>query len=68
MRSVRELSQAFALAVPHEDAVRIRDDVALLPGGAVGVGQARGGRVRARKRSWIMPFARSSPARWRRKG
>ena len=28
MRSVRELSQAFALAVPHEDAIRIRDDVA----------------------------------------
>ena len=25
---VRELSQAFALAVPHEDAIRIRDDVA----------------------------------------
>ena len=28
LRSVRELSQAFALAVPHEDAIRIRDDVA----------------------------------------
>ena len=26
--SVRELSQAFALAVPHEEAIRIRDDVA----------------------------------------
>ena len=26
--AVRELSQAFALAVPHKDAVRIRDDVA----------------------------------------
>ena len=25
---VRELSQAFALAVPHEEAIRIRDDVA----------------------------------------
>ena len=25
---MRELSQAFALAVPHEDAIRIRDDVA----------------------------------------
>lgn len=29
MRGVRELSQAFALAVPHEEALRIRDDVAL---------------------------------------
>ena len=28
VKSVRELSQAFALAVPHEDAIRIRDDVA----------------------------------------
>lgn len=28
MRAVRELSQAFALAVPHEETRRIRDDVA----------------------------------------
>jgi type I restriction enzyme R subunit len=28
LRAVRELSQAFALAVPHESAMRIRDDVA----------------------------------------
>jgi len=28
VRATRELSQAFALAVPHEDALRIRDDVA----------------------------------------
>ncbi len=28
MSAVRALSQAFALAVPHEDAIRIRDDVA----------------------------------------
>jgi type I restriction enzyme R subunit len=27
LRSVTELSQAFALAVPHEEALRIRDDV-----------------------------------------
>ncbi|HWO88001.1 MAG TPA: DUF3387 domain-containing protein, partial [Gemmatimonadales bacterium] len=27
VRAVRELSQAFALAVPHEEALRIRDDV-----------------------------------------
>ena len=30
LRAVRELSQAFALAVPHEDALAIRDDVAFL--------------------------------------
>ena len=28
LRAVRELSQAFALAVPHEEALAIRDDVA----------------------------------------
>jgi type I restriction enzyme R subunit len=28
VRAVREVSQAFALAVPHEEALRIRDDVA----------------------------------------
>ena len=28
LRAVRQLSQAFALAVPHEEAIRIRDDVA----------------------------------------
>ena len=28
VQSVRDLSKAFALAVPHEDAIRIRDDVA----------------------------------------
>jgi type I restriction enzyme R subunit len=28
VRAVRELSQAFALAVPHESALKIRDDVA----------------------------------------
>jgi type I restriction enzyme R subunit len=28
LQSVQELSRAFALAVPHEDALRIRDDVA----------------------------------------
>src|SRR3989441_13089639 len=28
LRAVRDLSQAFALAVPHEEALRIRDDIA----------------------------------------
>jgi type I restriction enzyme R subunit len=30
VRAVRELSQAFALSVPHEEALRIRDDLAFL--------------------------------------
>ncbi|MDO8793919.1 MAG: type I restriction endonuclease subunit R [Vicinamibacterales bacterium] len=46
LRAVTELSQAFALAVPHEDALRIRDDVgffqavrAVLAKGAPGEGR-----------------------------
>ena len=27
LRAVRELSQAFGLAVPHEEAIRFRDDL-----------------------------------------
>jgi type I restriction enzyme R subunit len=30
LHAVRELSQAFALAVPHDEALRIRDDVAFM--------------------------------------
>ena len=39
VRSVRELSQGFALAVPHEQAQRIRDDVAFFQ--AVSAGLAK---------------------------
>jgi type I restriction enzyme R subunit len=35
--AVRELSQAFALAVPHDDALRIRDDVAFFQAVQVGL-------------------------------
>ena len=45
--AVRELSQAFAVAVPHEEAIRIRDDVAffqavqsVLSKGAAGTGKS----------------------------
>ena len=44
LKAVRELSQAFALAVPHPEAVRIRDDVSLFPtcsGSAVEAGRSR---------------------------
>ena len=32
LNAVRELSQAFALAVPNPETARIRDDVGVLPG------------------------------------
>src|SRR2546426_5754775 len=41
LHSVTELSQAFALAVPHEEALGIRDDVAFFQ--AVGAVLAKGG-------------------------
>ncbi len=45
-RAVRELSQAFALAVPHDEAMRIRDDVAFFQ--AVRSVLAKRGQVEAR--------------------
>ena len=42
MNAVRELSQAFALAVPHPETMRIRDDVGFFQ--AVRVSAARSGR------------------------
>lgn len=41
LQAVRELSQAFALSVPHEEAIRIRDDVAFFQ--AVRAVLAKGG-------------------------
>ena len=43
LRAVTELSQAFALAVPHEEALRIRDDVGILSGRARGARQELAG-------------------------
>ena len=51
LNAVRELSQAFALAVPHPETMRIRDDVGFFPGCASdaveadGYGDAPGGGV-----------------------
>ena len=46
LQAVRALSQAFALAVPHEEALRIRDDVAFFQ--AVRAALAKGAGVEAR--------------------
>jgi hypothetical protein len=43
---MRELSRASAPAMPHPEALRVRDDVAFLPGRAGGAGQARPGVTR----------------------
>ena len=53
LNAVRELSQAFALAVPHDEALRIRDDVGVLSGGAGGVVQASGERGAPRGRAGL---------------
>ena len=56
-----ELSKAFALAVPHEEALKIRDDVgffqairSVLVKGSLAVVDPR--------RRWNLRFSRSSPA------
>ena len=47
LRAVRELSQAFALAVPHEEAIRIRDDVAFFQAVRSVLAKRAGGEARA---------------------
>jgi type I restriction enzyme R subunit len=46
VRAVRELSAAFALAVPHEEALRIRDDVAFFQAVAAALGKRAPGERR----------------------
>jgi type I restriction enzyme R subunit len=46
IRAVRELSQAFALAVPHEEALRIRDDVAFFQAVQAGLAKRAPGEAR----------------------
>ena len=64
--AVRALSQAFALAVPHPEAIRIRDDVAFFRRCGRRCPSARLPRGRP-MRNWTMLCARSSPGPWRRK-
>ena len=54
LKAVRELSQAFALAVPHEEALRIRDDVAFFQAVRAALAKRAGrgaaaGRARSRR-------------------
>ena len=69
LQAVADLSKAFALAVPHDEALAIADDVALLPGRAGRarqVGRHQGGIA---ARTSTTPSGRSSrgrsrPTRW----
>ena len=47
LAAVRELSQAFALAVPHEEALRIRDDVAFFQAVRASLAKRAPGEVRS---------------------
>ena len=67
LQAVRELSQAFALAVPHEEAIRISDDVAFFQAVRSVLAKRAEGEARPRK-DWTTPFDRSSQGQWRRKG
>ena len=46
LRAVRELSQAFALAVPHEEALRVRDDVGFFQAVAAALSKRAAGEAR----------------------
>jgi type I restriction enzyme R subunit len=62
LRAVRELSQAFALAVPHAEAMRIRDDVAFFQAVQAVLAKRAPGDG-GRRRSWTTRSARSFRAR-----
>ncbi len=47
LKAVRELSKAFALAVPHEQALRIRDDVGFFQAVAAALSKRAAGEARA---------------------
>jgi type I site-specific restriction-modification system R (restriction) subunit len=49
LRAVHELSQAFALAVPHEEALRIRDDVAFFQAVRASLAKRAPGEARTEK-------------------
>ena len=66
LRAVRELSQAFALAVPHEEALRIRDDVGFFQAVQAVLAKRAPGDAQPEEDS-TMRCGRSSHARWRRK-
>lgn len=63
IRAIRELPQAFALAVPHEEALRIRDDVAFFQAVQAVLakrapGEARPEKVRAQLRVLVKRILR----------
>ena len=66
VKAVRELSQAFALAVPHEEALRVSATTwrSFRPSGRHW--RSAPNPTRGPRKSSIMPFDRSSPAPWRR--
>ena len=68
LRAVRELSQTFALAVPHEKELRIRDDVAFSQAVQSVLAKRAPGEARPEKDLDHTPCVRSSRARSRPRG
>ena len=67
MSAVLELSQAFALSVPHEEALHIRDDVGFFQMVRSALSKRAEGETR-QKRTWTWPYGRSSRGPSRQKG
>ena len=57
LQGVRELAQAFALSVPHPEALAIRDDLAFFQAISAQLGKRRLGK-RAATRRWSRPSGR----------
>ena len=68
LAAVRQLSQAFALAVPHEETKRIRNDVSFFQAVRSGPGETRIERTQAGGTAGTRGPPRSSPEPWRPKG
>jgi type I restriction enzyme R subunit len=67
LKAVTELSKAFALAVPHEEALAIRDDVAFFQAVRAALTKRAPAWRSGRRRSWTTPSGRSSRRLSRRK-
>ena len=65
LKAVRELSQAFALAVPHPETVRIRDDVSLFQHVRAALSKRTGPDAKSDE-GWTTRCGRSSRGPWRR--
>jgi type I restriction enzyme R subunit len=64
MEAVSKLSKSFALSVPHEKAIVIRDDVGFFQAVRAGLAKTTSTGGGEARKSWTRPSGRSSPRPW----